>query len=100
MEVIVFESEAYEKMHREMISMMKKAIKEAWEEAMEKSDPANDWISSEEARKLLGIRSKTKMQELRDLDEIIYTKPKDGRIIRYSKRSILEYLNRYIQKPL
>ncbi|MGB5928008.1 MAG: helix-turn-helix domain-containing protein [Cyclobacteriaceae bacterium] len=94
MEVIVFEKEAYHRMHGELMSMFKRALKEAKEEAMANADPANDWLSTEDAKKLLGIRSKTKLQELRDIEAIRFTK--HGRIIRYSKRSILEYLDRNV----
>lgn len=94
MDVIIFEQEAYYRMQRELISMFKQAIQEAKIEALKHADPANDWISTEEAKRLLGVRSKTKMQELRDEDAIRFTK--HGRIIRYSKKSILEYLDRNI----
>jgi hypothetical protein len=94
MEIIVFEKEAYQRMHRELMGMFKQALKEAKEEALANADPANDWLSTEEAKKLLGIRSKTKLQELRDIEAIKFTK--HGRIIRYSKKSILEYLDRNV----
>ena len=94
MEVIIFEKDTYYQMHRELIGMVKQAIKEAREEALANADPANDWLSTEEAKKLLGIKSKTKLQELRDIEAIRFTK--HGRIIRYSKKSILEYLDRNV----
>lgn len=94
MEIIVFEKEAYQQMHKELIGMVKQAIREAKEEALANADPANDWLSTEDAKKLLGIRSKTKLQELRDIEAIRFTK--HGRIIRYSKKSILEYLDRNV----
>ena len=96
MEVIVIDSDAFEKLHRDLTQMVKRAIREAQEEALAKADPANDWLSTEEAKKLLGVRSKTKMQELRDTGAIQFTK--HGRIIRYSKRSILAYLEGNIPK--
>ncbi len=94
MEIIVFEKEAYQQMHKDLINLVKQAIREAKEEALANADPANDWLSTEEAKKLLGIRSKTKLQELRDIEAIRFTK--HGRIIRYSKKSILEYLDRNV----
>ena len=54
MEIIVFEKEAYQRMHRDLISMFKQALKEAKEEALANADPANDWLSTDEAKKLLG----------------------------------------------
>ena len=94
MEVIVFESEAYKNLQRELMQQMYGIIKDAKEEALRNADPAQDWISTEEAKTLLGVKSKTKMQELRDMGEIIFSQ--SGRIVKYSKSSILEYLNRNI----
>lgn len=96
MDVIIFEKDTYYQMHSELMSMVKQAIREAKEEALANADPANDWLSTEEAKKLLGVRSKTKMQALRDLDQIKFTQ--HGRIIKYSKKSILEYLERNVSK--
>ena len=94
MEVIVFEKEAYYQMLNELMKMFNETLKEAKAAALREADPASDWLSTDEAKKLLGVRSKTKMQELRDIDAIRFTK--HGRIIRYSKKSILEYLDRNI----
>lgn len=94
MEVIVLESEAYQHLQKEMMQLVRTTIREAKEEAMANMDPANDWLSAVEAKELLGIKSKTKLQELRDCDEIRFSKA--GKVIRYSKRSILEYLDRHI----
>lgn len=96
MDVIIFEKEAYYQMHQELMAMFKKALKEAKVEALLEADPANDWLDPEEAKRLLGIRSKTRMQELRDQDLIRFTK--HGRIIKYSKKSILAYLESNVRK--
>lgn len=98
MEIIVLESEAFKTLQQQMLQMVRTTIREAKEEALANMDPANDWLSTEEAKKLLGIKSKTKLQELRDYDEIVYSKA--GRVIKYSKRSILDYLERNIVQPL
>ena len=98
MEIIVLESEAFKTLQKEMLHMVKETIREAKEEALAKMDPASDWLSTQEAKELLGIKSKTKLQELRDFDEIVYSKA--GRVIKYSKKSILAYLNRHIASPL
>jgi len=94
MEIVVFDSEAYHDLKKEVLQIVYKTIREAKEEALRNMDPANDWISSEQARELLGIKSKTKLQELRDYDEIVFSKA--GKVIRYSKKSILAYLDRNI----
>ena len=94
MEVIVFEKEAYEAMRKEMLNEMYEIVKNAREEALRNADPSKDWISPAEAHALLGIKSKTKMQELRDLEEVKYSI--SGRIVKYSKKSLLEYLERHV----
>ncbi len=94
MEVIVLESEAFQNLKKELMQLVRTTIREAKEEALANMDPANDWLSAVEAKELLGIKSKTKLQELRDCDEIRFSKA--GKVIRYSKKSILEYLNRHI----
>lgn len=92
MEVIIFEKEAYYKMLAEVANIVKNAVKEAKLEALSKLSPEGDWISTAEAKALLGVKSKTKMQQLRDTDSIKISK--HGRIIKYSRSSILEFLNK------
>ncbi len=96
MEVIVFEKEAYKALRKELLHEMYEIVKNAKEEALRNADPANDWISPQQAHLLLGIKSKTTMQELRDLEQITYSIA--GRRIKYSKKSILAYLERNIPK--
>ena len=69
---------------------------EAKKETLAQLAMESDWISTEEAKKLLGIKSKSKMQQLRDYGEIVFTKP--GKIILYSKKSIITYLNKHQSK--
>ncbi|WKN44892.1 helix-turn-helix domain-containing protein [Tunicatimonas pelagia] len=94
MEIIVFESDAYRRMQQEMLGLIRQAVREAKQEALQQASPENDWLTGEEAKQLLGIKSKTKLQALRDTDAIIFSQ--HGRIIKYSKKSILAFLNRHI----
>ena len=89
MELIVFEKEAYYKMLGELQQNMKEAIRESRQERQE-------WISATEAKQLLGIKSKSKLQQLRDQAEIKFSQ--HGRIIRYSRSSIMEFLNKNVIK--
>jgi hypothetical protein len=91
MEIIVFEKETYWRMQQELMGMFQRALKEA----TKKSE--DDWISTEEAKVLLGVKSKSKMQELRDLDAIKFSKY-GKKLIKYSKSSILKYLEKNIPK--
>ena len=88
MEIIVFEKETYWKMQTELIKMFQEALKDA-------KKPDGDWISTEEAKTLLGVKSKSKMQELRDNSAIQFSK--HGRkTIMYSRKRILEFLKKNI----
>ena len=69
---------------------------EAKKETLAQLAIESDWIPTDEAKKLLGIKSKSKMQQLRDYGEIVFTKP--GKIILYSKKSIITYLNKHQRK--
>ena len=83
MKVIVFEEQAYYK----LVDEMKKAVKDAAKEFKTEKE----WLSAEEAKNLLGFRSKSKMQQLRDSGEIVFSQ--HGRTIKYSRKSILEFLD-------
>ena len=88
MEIIVFEKEAYYKLQAKLMAMFGQALNQA-----QKKD--DDWISTEEAKTLLGVKSKSKMQELRDHNAILFSK--HGRkTIKYSKSSILAFLKKNI----
>ena len=94
MELIVFEKEAYYKMIAEITAIIKASIKDAQLEVI-KSKTEVDWIDADEAKELLNVRSKTKMQQLRSSGDILFTKY--GRKIKYSKKSIINLLNRSIR---
>jgi hypothetical protein len=86
MELIVFESAAYWKMQEDLISKFKAALKEA-------TKKEDDWISTDEAKQLLKVKSKSKMQQLRD-DGLIKFSQHSRKNIVYSKASILDYLKK------
>ena len=85
MDVIVLSSEAYRMMLAEIRKIVKETVKEV-------AYPKSDWIGEKEAMDLLGVKSKTTLQNLRDSQEFMFSK--HGRIIRYSYESILEFLER------
>ena len=86
MDVIVLSSEAY----RMMLAEIRKPVRETVHEV---AHPKSDWIGEKEAMDLLGVKSKTTLQNLRDSQEFKFSK--HGRIIRYSNQSILEFLERH-----
>lgn len=84
MKVIVFEEQAYYKLVEEIKAAVREAAKELKNEKV--------WLSTEEAKNLLGFRSKTKMQQLRDNGEIVFSQ--HGRTIKYCRKSCLEFLEK------
>ncbi|TNE56291.1 MAG: DNA-binding protein [Bacteroidetes bacterium] len=82
MEVIVFEKESYYKMIDELTVRIFRTAEKYYKE--------DEWIGEAEAKQLLGIKSKGKMQQLRDQLQIDYSK--FGKTIRYSRSSILNFL--------
>ena len=85
MNVIVINSDAY----KMLVSEIRKTVRETVHEV---AHPKSDWIGEKEAMDLLGVKSKTTLQNLRDSQEFKFSK--HGRIIRYSNKSILEFLER------
>ena len=96
MEVIIIDSKAYKKLKEELFEEFKQVLIDAKKEALEQLAIESDWIPTQEAKKLLNVKSKTKMQQLRDYGEVEFTKP--GKIILYSKKSIIQYLNKHKRK--
>jgi uncharacterized NAD(P)/FAD-binding protein YdhS len=85
MDVIVISSDAYKMLVAEIRKTVRETVKEV-------AHPKSDWIGEKEAMDLLGVKSKTTLQNLRDSQEFKFSK--HGRIIRYSNKSILEFLER------
>ncbi|UZO81720.1 helix-turn-helix domain-containing protein [Aquimarina sp. ERC-38] len=85
MEVIVFEKATFYKLIDELTHKIYEQFK------VTESEGASDWIDTNEAKKLLGVKSRVKMQQLRDVDAIQFTKI--GKTYQYSKNSILDFLN-------
>jgi hypothetical protein len=96
MELITFESNAYYHLQAEQLKQFKQALIEAQLEAIKAASIAVDWITITEAKQLIPYRSKTKWQELRDSGEIVFSK--FGRKILYSKKSLIEYIKKYLTK--
>ena len=90
MDVIVLESQAYYRLLEELDQKIKKAVAEA----LKKNE--DDWVDGDEAKQLLKIKSKSKLQSLRDNGEITFSQ--HGRIILYYRPSILEFLKKHVVK--
>ncbi len=57
----------------------------------------NRWIDPTEAMRLLNIRSKTTLQELRDSGRVAYTQPMH-KVILYDRESIMRYLESHVRE--
>ncbi len=92
MEVIVIESQAFEQLKLEIKLYVKQALKELLAE--QKMAESSDWITIEEAMKILPFKSKSTWQKLRDSGTIEISQSPGSRNILYSRKSILNYLNK------
>lgn len=93
MEVIVIEKESYKQLLAQLHQMVMKGTRDAIREALSATDPTQDWVSANEAMKILNVK-RNKLVELRDLKEI--TSSLHGRKYMYSKRSMNAFLQRNI----
>jgi len=82
MQFIMMGTDALDKLIHEVITTVKTKIKTKPE----------DWIGEDDAKKLLGVSSKSTIQRFRDEDRIIYSTVTKKNIM-YSKASILKYMN-------
>ncbi len=82
MEVIMFEKDSFYKMIDELTNRIIKNVERNYKE--------EEWIDDVQAKKILGIKSKSKLQHLRDNLNIEFSQ--FGKIIRYSRSSILQFL--------
>lgn len=94
MNVIVLDSEAFEQLKMEFKGYVKQALREFMQEKL--ISETSDWIPINEAMKLLPYKSKTTWQKFRDTGTILFTQSKNGRNIMYSKKSIMDYLNKNV----
>jgi len=82
MKVIVFEEDSFYQLIDELTIRTIRNVEKRYTE--------KEWINEIEAKELLGIKSKSKLQQLRDHLNIEFSQ--FGKIIRYSKSSILDFL--------
>ena len=91
MNVIVLDSEAFEQLKQEIKAYVKQALNEFMRE--KQFAGTSEWITIEEAMKLLPYKSRTTWQKLRDNGIIEISQSPGSRTILYSKKSIEKYLD-------
>ena len=87
MEVICLETKALYSLIDEVVSRVRK----------KDSAKQDKWIQTLEVMELLGVKSKTTLQKLRDEGKIRYSQP-FRKIILYDRESILEYLDSHAKE--
>lgn len=88
-EVIIIDSEAYYRLRADLIDGVKTEIRALGEQLLNTNRDADDWITPEAARKLLGV-GKTKYQELKNSDAFKFSQ--HGRKVKVSRKSVLAFL--------
>ena len=81
MEVICLQDEAFYALIEQVVDRLK----------VEHNEPFDKWIGTEEAMRLLNIKSKTTLQNLRDEGKIRFSHPQK-KVIVYDRDSINTYL--------
>lgn len=90
MDVIIIDSEAYFKLLDEQTKFILSKLKEYKKDSIGEEGAKNEWLTLEEAQKILPYRSKTKWQSLRDNGEIVFAQ--FGRKLLYNRSSLLKYI--------
>ncbi|MCX6200175.1 MAG: helix-turn-helix domain-containing protein [Bacteroidetes bacterium] len=92
MNIIVFEEESYWKMQRELMNMFAETLKKFQLESASREQ----WVTPDEAKKILGYSSKRKWQQLRDSGLVKYSQY--GKKVKYSRESLYEYISKNVKK--
>lgn len=85
MSVIVLEGESLDEFVQKLVIEIKSQLK---------ATPQRKWVDGEEVMAMLGIKSKTTLQKIRDEGKIRFSQP-EPRIILYDRDSIDAYLEKH-----
>lgn len=99
MKIILKEEEEAERFFEEMVHYAANlAVKRMDERIKELAtlDKTQKYVGKDEAMQILGIKSNKKLQQLRD--EVLIRFSQHGKIIRYEKKSLFEFLDHHIVK--
>ena len=92
MNVIHIEEESFQKLIEIVVERLKDESISSHE-----GDPGWKWVSTERAMELLGIKSKTTLQELRDNGEVRFSQHRK-KIILYDRDSLNDYLEKHAKE--
>jgi hypothetical protein len=101
MKVILKEGDEAKDFFEELVNRVADSVVVKFEKRLKElggsSEKSNEhWVSTSEAKQLLGIKSNKKMQSLRDQNLIKFSQ--HGRIVRYHKPSLYEFLEKNVVK--
>lgn len=103
MKIILKENEEAEVFFENLINRaaerVSQRLKKTLEEVVSQEEKEGLWVTTEEAMQILGVKSKKKMQQLRDhspFNGIVLSR--NGRIYLYNKESLYQYLKKNIIK--
>jgi hypothetical protein len=97
MKVLLVESENAEQFLTELLDRYSDKILKKIEGRFKDNIKEEElWIAREEAKQILGVKSTVKMQYLRDHNLIRTSKV--GKVIRYYKPSLFEFLHKNVQQ--
>lgn len=102
MKVILAENEDAEKIFENVINRVAERVirhmETKFQQVAKKGSDDEDglWVDKEEAKKILKVKSKKKLQRLRDQNLIKTTRY--GRTIQYYKPSLYDFLERNVQE--
>ena len=89
MEIEIITKEDLQQFKNELLSELKETLGTH-------QGQVKEWLDTKEVMELLGIKSKTTLQKLRDTFQIKFSQ--NGKIIKYSRPSIIEFLERNVPK--
>lgn len=87
MEVISIEEQSFYKLIDTVLAEMQEKF----------GNQKPEWLSEKDTMQLLGVRSKSTLQKLRDTDAVKFSQPR-RKIILYHRPSLLEYLEAHSNK--
>jgi len=90
MEVIVFESEAYQRMIDEIVDRLQKGSTGSKQPM---KDAADDWIDDDAVMALLGIKNKSYFSTLRSKQQLPCYRP--GRHYKYKRSEIVSFIEKH-----
>ena len=57
------------------------------------------WLLTNDAMRILGIKSKTSLQKLRDVGAIRFSQNENSKTILYDRLSLLDYIEENVKEP-